>query len=180
MIVISRGFLKKALIALIIILVVIFAAVYLITSSGTHYSSNDTAGKEISFNYPTGWAFEDQTAGVVIQGEKNATNSTSSRAVVTISKISAGGTSVDKIKSDDTYVKTGKIVNETNLTVDGTKAIAVTIEEMGGPEIGKIGESKLILFTKNGNIYKISFVTGDTIKTIQSDIDFIVNSFHTT
>ena len=85
---------------------------------------------------------------------------------------------LDQVKSNDIYVKTGKIVNETNRTVDGVTATVIDIEEMGGPERGKLGEVKLILFSKDNYIYSISFVTGESIKDIEKDIDLILNSFH--
>ncbi|NYB53076.1 MAG: hypothetical protein HVN35_11040 [Methanobacteriaceae archaeon] len=168
---------KKIIILSGILLIVILVLIYNIMTSGTHFTSADADGKEISFNYPDGWAFQERTAGTLIQGEKNGTNSTA-HSVVTIRKISANGTSLDQVKNNDIYVKTGKIVNETNRTVDGATATVLDIDEMGGPERGKFGEVKLILFSKGDYIYIISFVTGDSMKNLQKDIDHILNSFH--
>lgn len=147
-------------------------------ASGTHYSSKNSEGKEISFNYPNGWAFQERTPGALIQGEKNSTDNSTNRSVVTITKISANGTSLDRVKNNDIYFKTGKVLNETNRTVDGVQASVIDIEEMAGPERGKLGEVKLVLFTKDNYIYTISFVTGGSLEGIKNDIDHILNSFH--
>ena len=32
-------------------------------TSGTHFTSKDNDGNEISFNYPDGWAIQERTAG---------------------------------------------------------------------------------------------------------------------
>jgi hypothetical protein len=170
---------KKIIIISCIVLIVLLVLVYNIMTSGTHFTSKDKDGKEISFNYPDGWTIQERTAGVLILGEKNGTGNSTKHSVVTISKISANGTSVDQVKTNDIYVKTGKIVNETNRTVDGVTATVLDIDEMGGPERGKLGEVKFILFSKDYYIYSISFVTGESIKEIQKDIDLILNSFHT-
>nr|WP_054858788.1 hypothetical protein [Methanobacterium formicicum] len=53
-----------------VILVIILAMVYFTIASGTHYTSKDSKGNEISFNYPSGWVFQERTAGELIQGEK--------------------------------------------------------------------------------------------------------------
>ncbi len=161
-----------------IVLIVLCAVVYNIMTSGTHFTSKDTEGKEISFNYPDGWSIQERTAGVLIQGEKNATDNSTKRSVVTITKTPINGNSIEQVKTNDIYFKTGKIVNETNRTVDGVTATLLDIEEMGGPERGKLGEVKLIFFSKGNYIYSIIFVTGDSIKNIQKDIDLFLNSFH--
>lgn len=159
-----------------VLLLVVLASGCTSTTSANHYSSKDSAGKEISFDYPNNWTFEDMAAGIVIQGEKNSTNNTA----VTISKLSAGSSSLEALKDNATYVKTGNIVSETNRTVDGVNAIEVTLDQVAGPAIGKIGEAKVIIYIKNGNVYTLSFFTGDTLQSIQNDIDTIVNSFKTT
>lgn len=146
------------------------------TNSANHYISKDAAGKEMSFDYPNGWTFEDRAAGIVIQGEKNGTNNTA----VTISKLPAGSSSLETLKNNATLVRTGTIVSETNRTVDGVNAMEVTLNQVAGTAIGKIGEAKVVIYIKNGNVYTISFFTGDTLQTIQNDIDTIVNSFKTT
>lgn len=169
---------KKIILIISIVLIVLLVLVYNIMTSGTHFTSKDKDGMEISFNYPDGWTMQERTAGVLIQGD-NTGNSTK-RSVVTISKISTNGTSVDQVKNNDIYVKTGKIVNKTNRTVDGVTATVIDIDEMGGPERGKLGEVKFILFSKNNYIYTITFVTGESLKNIQKDIDHILNSFHAT
>lgn len=153
--------------------------IYNIMASGTHYISNDSKGSEISFNYPNGWTFQERTPGALIQGEKNSTDNSTNRSVVTITKISLNGTSLDQVKNRDIYFKTGKVFNETNRSVDGVQASVIDIEEMGGPERGKLGEVKLILFSKDNNIYTISFVTGGSLENLKNDIDHIVNSFQT-
>jgi len=163
----------------VVILIIIMALVYNIMASGTHYSSKDSEGNEISFNYPNGWAFQERTPGTLIQGEKNSTDNSTYHSVVTISKISLNGTSLEQVKNNDIYFKTGKVFNETNRTVDGTQASVIDIEEMAGPERGKLGEVKLVLFSKDNYIYTISFVTGGSLENLKSDIDHILNSFHT-
>lgn len=147
-------------------------------SSGTNFTSNGTDGMKISFNYPDGWAFQERSPGVLIQGEKNGTIDATNRSVVTIARVSGNGTTIDKIKNNDVYIKTGKIVNETNRTIDGVEAKVINIDEMAGPERGKLGEVELIIFSKDNYIYTISFVTGGTLKSIENDINFILNSFH--
>jgi hypothetical protein len=99
--------------------------------------------------------------------------------VVTINKISLNGTSLDQVKNNNIYIKTGKVFNETNRTVDGVKASVIDIEEMAGPERGKLGEVKLVLYSKDNYIYTISFVTGGSLEKLKGDIDHILNSFQT-
>jgi len=169
---------KKIIIILAIALIIVFGLVYNILTSGTHYNSTGEDGIEISFNYPDGWAFQERTAGVLIQGEKNGTDNSTNRSVATINRISTNGTSLDQIRNNNAYIKTGKIVNETNRTIDDVEATVIDIDEMGGPDRGKLGEVKLILFSKDDYIYTISFVTGGSIKDIESDINHILNSFH--
>lgn len=155
------------------------ALVYNIVASGTHYNSTDSEGNEISFNYPNGWTFQERTPGTLIQGEKNGTDNSTNRSVVTISKISLNGTSLAQVKNNDIYFKTGKVFNETNRSVDGVQAAVIDIEEMGGPERGKLGEVKLVLFSKDNYAYIISFVTGGSLENLKKDIDHILNSFQT-
>nr|WP_319374880.1 PsbP-related protein [uncultured Methanobacterium sp.] len=166
-------------IIVVVILILLMAFVYNIMASGTHYSSKDSSGNEISFNYLNGWAFQERTAGVLIQGEKNSTDNSTNRSVVTITRISVNKTSLDQVKNNDIYFKTGKVLNETNRTVDGVQASVIDIEEMAGPERGKLGEVKLVLFSKDNYIYTISFVTGGSLEGLKNDIDHILNSFHT-
>jgi len=148
-------------------------------TSGTHYTSKDSDGNEISFNYPNGWAFQERTPGALIQGEKNSTENTSNRSVVTITRIPANGTSKDQVKNNNIYFTTGKVFNETNRSIDGVEATVLDIDEMGGPERGKLGEVKLVIFSKDNYIYTISFVTGGSLENLKSDIDQILNSFQT-
>lgn len=169
---------KKIILIVGIVLIVLCVFVYNIMTSGTHFTSKDTDGNEISFNYPDGWSIQERASGVLIHGEKNATENSSKRSVVTITKISTNGNSMEQVKTNDIYFKTGKIVNETNRTIDGVTATVLDIEEMGGPERGKLGEVKLILFSKGNYIYSIVFVTGDSIKNIEKDVDLFLNSFH--
>lgn len=169
--------LNKSMIGILSILVlVVLVSGCSSTNSANHYSSKDTTGKEISFDYPNGWTFEDRAAGIVIQGEKNDTNITT----VTISKLPAGSSSLETLKNNSTLVRTGTIVSETNRTVDGVTAKEITLNQVAGAAIGKIGEAKVVIYIKNGNVYTISFFTGDTIQNIQDDIDTIVNSFKAT
>jgi hypothetical protein len=170
---------KVTVIIGVVILIILIGLVYNIMASGTHYSSKDSGGNEISFNYPNGWTFQERTPGTLIQGEKNGTDNSTNRSVVTISKISLNGTSLDQVKNNDIYLKTGKVFNETNRSIDGVQAAVIDIEEMAGPERGKLGEVKLILFSKDNYIYTISFVTGGSLENLKNDIDHILNSFHT-
>jgi len=169
---------KKIPIIIAIAVIIILGLVFYILTAGTPYTSKGEDGIEISFNYPNGWAFQDRTPGVLIQGEKNGTDNSTNRSVVTINRIAANETSLDQIRNDNPYIKTGSIVNETNRTIDGVEAAVIDIDEMGGPDSGKIGEVKLVLFSKDDYIYTISFVTGGSIKDIESDINHILNSFH--
>ncbi|EKF86515.1 PsbP-related protein [Methanobacterium formicicum] len=171
---------KKKFIAIItVVLIILLVLGYNIMTSGTHYSSKDSDGNEISFNYPNGWAFQERTPGELIQGEKNSTENTTNRSVVTITRISANGTSMDQVKNNNIYFTTGKVFNETNRSIDGVQATVLDIDEMGGPERGKLGEVKLVIFSKDNYIYTISFVTGGSLENLKSDIDHILNSFQT-
>jgi hypothetical protein len=170
---------KVTVIIGVVIIIIIMGLVYNIMASGTHYSSKDSEGNEISFNYPNGWTFQERTPGALIQGEKNSTDNSTNRSVVTLTKISLNGTSMDQVKNNNIYFKTGKVFNETNRTVDGIQASVLDIEEMAGPERGKLGEVKLVLFSKDNYIYTITFVTGGTLEGIKNDIDHILNSFRT-
>ncbi len=152
---------------------------YYIMTSGTHYTSKDSDGNEISFNYPNGWSFQERTPGVLIQGEKNSTENTTNRSVVTITRISANETSLDQVKNNNIYFTTGEVFNETNRSIDGVQATVLDINEMGGPERGKLGEVKLVIFSKDNYIYTISFVTGGSLENLESDINQILNSFQT-
>nr|WP_243687697.1 PsbP-related protein [Methanobacterium formicicum] len=91
----------------------------------------------------------------------------------------ANGTSLDQVKSNDIYLKTGTVINETNRSVDGVQATVIDIDEMAGPERGKLGEVKLVLLSKDDYIYTITFVTGGTLEKMKGDIDHILNSFQT-
>lgn len=146
------------------------------STSANQFTTKDSAGKEMSFTIPAGWTFEERAPGMVVSGETNKTNHTA----VTISKLPTNGASLEVLKNNATYVKTGKIVSEVNRTVDGVQAYEITTDQMAGALIGKIGEAKDIIFIKNGNVYKISFFTGGTLQQIQQDIDTIVNSFKST
>jgi hypothetical protein len=168
---------KKMIIVIAIVLVIFLGLIYMVLTSGTHYTSKDSE-MEISFNYPDGWTFQERKAGVLIQGEKNGTDNSTKRSVVTITKVSANGTSVKQIKNENSYINTGKIVNKTNRTVDGIKTTEIKIYEMSGPERGKLGEVSLVIFKKDDYIYTISFVTGGSLKDIENDIGHILNSFH--
>ena len=170
---------KKFMVVAAVILVIILAMVYFTIASGTHYTSKDSKGNEISFNYPSGWVFQERTAGELIQGEKNSTDNSTYRSVVTITRTLANGTSLDQVKSNDIYLKTGTVINETNRSVDGVKATVIDIDEMAGPERGKLGEVKLVLLSKDDYIYTITFVTGGTLEKMKGDIDHILNSFQT-
>lgn len=170
---------KKFIVIIVIVFIIFVSLVLSIMASGTHYSSKDNEGKEISFNYPSGWSFSERTPGALIQGEKNSTDNSTNRSVVTITKISLNGTSLDQLKQDNIYLKTGKVFNETNRTVDGVQASVIDIEEMAGPERGKLGEVKLVLFSKDNYAYIISFVTGGSLENLKKDIDHILNSFQT-
>ncbi len=55
----------------------------------------------------------------------------------------------------------------------------IDIDEMAGPERGKLGEVKLVLLSKDDYIYTITFVTGGTLEKMKGDIDHILNSFQT-
>jgi hypothetical protein len=169
---------KKYLIIIAIIAIIFIALIYNVLASGTHYTSKGEDGVEISFNYPAGWAFQERTAGILIQGEKNGTDNTTNRSVVTIAKVSANSTSVEQIKSNNIYIKTGKITNETNRTVADATAQVIDIDEMAGPERGKLGEVKLVLFSKDNYIYTITFLNGQTVKGLENDINHILNSFN--
>jgi hypothetical protein len=172
--------LKKKFIAIItVVLIILLVLGYNIITSGTHYTSKDSDGNEISFNYPNGWVFQERAPGALIQGEKNSTENTTNRSVVTITRISANGTSVDQVKNNNIYFATGKVFNETNRSIDGVQATVLDIDEMGGPERGKLGEVKLVLLSKDNHIYTISFVTGGSLENLKSDIDHILNSFQT-
>lgn len=164
---------------IVVVFIVLLALVYSIMASGTHYSSKNNEEKEISFNYPNGWSFSERTPGELIHGEKNSTDNSTYRSAVTITKISLNGTSLDQVKNDNIYIKTGKVFNETNRTVDGVQASVIDIEEMAGPERGKLGEVKLVLYSKDNYIYTISFVTGGSLENLKSDIEHILNSFQT-
>jgi len=129
----------------------------------------------MSFDIPEGWAFKDKAPGIVIQGETNKTNFTS----VTISKLPANGASLEDLKHNTTYVRIGKIVSETNRTVDGVKAYEITTK-ISGKVVGELGEGKDYVFVKDGYVYDIGFYTGETLSKIQKDIDTVVNSFHAT
>jgi uncharacterized protein YxjI len=52
------------------------------------------------------------------------------------------------------------------------------IDEMAGPERGKLGEVSLVIFKKDDYIYTITFVTGGSLEDIEDDINHILNSFH--
>ena len=167
------------MVIIVVVLIILVALVFSIMASGTHYSSKNNEGKEISFNYPNGWSFSERTPGELIHGEKNSTDNSTNRSVVTITKISLNGTTLDQVKNDNIYIKTGKVFNETNRSVDGVQASVIDIEEMAGPKRGKLGEVKLVLFSKDNYIYTISFVTGGSLVNMKSDIDHILNSFQT-
>lgn len=170
---------NRFLVIITVVFIILLAVVFSVMASGTHYSSKNNDGKEISFNYPNGWSFSERTPGELIQGEKNSTDNSTNRSVVTINKISLNGTSLDQVKNNNIYVKTGRIFNETNRTMDGVQASVIDIEEMAGPERGKLGEVKLILFSKDNYIITISFVTGGSLENLKGDIDHILNSFQT-
>jgi hypothetical protein len=170
---------KKFLLIAAVILIIFLAMVYYIIASGTHYTSKDSNGNEISFNYPDGWAFQERVAGELIQGEKNGTDDSTYRSVVTINRTLASATSLDQVKSNNVYLKSGKIINETSRSVDGVEATVIDIEKLGGPERGKLGEVKLVLLSKEDYIYTITFVTGGTLEKMKDDIDHILNSFQT-
>ncbi len=146
-------------------------------TSGTEYTSKEDNGTIIKFNYPDGWRFNEFKAGVHIQGEKNDSEN-GGRAVVTINKIPANGTSVDKIKKENSYMRTGKILNQTDLEIDGIKTTLFRIQLIGGPERGKLGEATLVIFKKEDYLYSISFVSGGSLEKIEPDIEHILNSFH--
>lgn len=146
------------------------------STSGNQFTTKDSSGKEMSFTVPDGWTFDEDAPGVVVSGETNKTNNTA----VVISKLPTNGASLEDLKSNTTYVKTGNRVSEVTRTVDGVQAYEITTDQMAGPLIGKLGEAKDIIFVKNGNVYKISFFTGGTLQSIQQDIDTIVNSFKST
>ncbi len=169
---------KKYIIIIAIVAIISITLIYNIVTSGTNYTSKGQDGVEISFNYPTGWAFEERAAGALIQGEKNGTSNVTNRSVVTIAKVAANSTSVEQIKSNNIYIKTGTITNETNRTVAGVTAQVINIDEMAGPERGKLGEVELILFSKDDNIYTITFLNGETVKGLENDINHILNSFN--
>ncbi|AUB56261.1 MAG: hypothetical protein KO318_02850 [Methanobacterium sp.] len=170
---------KRFITIITVVFIILLAMVFSIMASGTHFSSKNNEGKEISFNYPNEWSFSERTPGELIQGEKNSTDNSTNRSVVTINKISLNGTSLDQVKNNNIYIKTGKVFNETNRTVDGVKASVIDIEEMAGPERGKLGEVKLVLYSKDNYIYTISFVTGGSLEKLKGDIDHILNSFQT-
>ena len=65
---------KKIILYIGIVLIVLCVFVYNIMTSGTHFTSKDSEGNEISFNYPDGWSIQERASGVLIQGEKNATD----------------------------------------------------------------------------------------------------------
>lgn len=113
------------------------------------------------------------------KGKKNSTDNSTYRSVVTITRTLANGTSLDQVKSNDIYLKTGTVINETNRSVDGVQATVIDIDEMAGPERGKLGEVKLVLLSKDDYIYTITFVTGGTLEKMKGDIDHILNSFQT-
>jgi hypothetical protein len=169
---------KKMIIIIAIVIIIFLGLIYSVLTSGTHYTSKDDNKMEISFNYPDGWTFEDRQAGVLIQGEKNGTGDSDKRTVVTITKISANGTSVKQIKKENVYINTGKLINETNRTIDGVQTKEMIIDEMAGPERGKLGEVSLVIFKKDDYIYTITFVTGGSLEDIEDDINHILNSFH--
>ncbi len=161
-----------------VVIIIFLGLIYSVLTSGTHYTSKDDNKMEISFNYPDGWTFEERQAGVFIQGEKNGTGDNDNRTVVTIKKISANGTSVKELKKENVYINTGKLVNETNRTIDGVQTKEMIIDEMAGPERGKLGEVSLVIFKKDDYIYTITFVTGGSLEDIEGDINHILNSFH--
>ncbi|PKL73605.1 MAG: hypothetical protein CVV29_02655, partial [Methanobacteriales archaeon HGW-Methanobacteriales-2] len=113
---------KRFITIITVVFIILLAMVFSIMASGTHFSSKNNEGKEISFNYPNEWSFSERTPGELIQGEKNSTDNSTNRSVVTINKISLNGTSLDQVKNNNIYIKTGKVFNETNRTVDGVKA----------------------------------------------------------
>jgi outer membrane lipoprotein-sorting protein len=167
---------NKAIIGILSMLILVVLASGCTSSSSTNqYSSKDSAGNTMSFDIPDGWIFKDKAPGIVIQGETNKTNFTS----VTISKLSADGSSLEDLKHNATYARIGKIVSETNRTVDGVKAYQITTK-ISGQVVGQLGEGKSFVFVKDGNMYTIEFYTGEKLSKIQQDIDTIVNSFHAT
>ena len=167
---------NKAIIGIMAVLILVVLASGCTSTSGNQFTTKDSSGKEMSFTIPDGWAFSEDAPGVVVSGETNKTNHTA----VTISKLPANGASLEDLKHNTTYIKTGKIVSEVTRTVDGVQAYEITTDQMAGVLIGKIGEAKDIVFVKDGNVYKISFFTGETLQQIQQDIDTIVNSFKST
>lgn len=167
------------LVVLAIILVGV-AGVFSPNKNFTNVSNTTTLiyqGNGISFNYPTSWSTytpANTTANELVNLQRSA----GGVSLLSISKESAGGHSLVYwmgIMQSPAKSSGNTLLSTKNVTVDGSPGYQINWKytSNGG------GEQQSTFFIKNDTLYSF-LVTTDSISSIQSDLDTILNSFKVT